>query len=672
MADEKETKFTLSADTKQFVESISNAQSSVKSLGSSENLVGLVEGLVNVGVGLGVVGAAVYAVKTAMDLVFDAENIKAVNAQFEDLTQNAGIATDTLKSGLIEAGHGLVDDTDLLKAANKALVEMGDRASELPQVMELARQATAVFGGDLISRFEQINQAIATGNVRLLRQIGLKVDQKKAEEDYAKSIGVSASVLSEAGKQEAIRDAVLKAGQERFQGVNADLKENTNLWIQLKVTMSEVGEAIALAFDKTLGPYVKGFLKDLKDVAGWAKTEMAASFGEGSQQSAAQLKVLSGEASQLRVKIDQLQKSGTNVFSQFFKGDAKAQIEESQAELAKVEKQIDGLTTSIKSSKSAEDAAHGSATQHSKERLTVLEKENDLRIKSEKELLALKSQTLKSEEVISTTENQVAESVSKERVMIEQEEAYKIADIKRQFRKGDIIDQASTDKMIEEVHQTSINKLRALDKDYESEIRAAEDRRIAQAKNTGNALVAAAQVAADREKRAWSNSAAQSKAAVDDFTKYSMNAFHAVGEGSKSVAEAMRDIAFNMAADRADAMGKTLLLEGLVTLNPFEVAGATALIALAGFLRGQTQSGGSGASTPDVGGSGSGIASSDSFGTRTDTGMSLQQAQQQKSVSIEIHGNYFETEQTKTALVDMIRQNQDATDYKVTSIGGGV
>jgi hypothetical protein len=48
------------------------------------------------------------------------------------------------------------------------------------------------------------------------------------------------------------------------------------------------------------------------------------------------------------------------------------------------------------------------------------------------------------------------------------------------------------------------------------------------------------------------------------------------------------------------------------------------------------------------------------------------EAQKRKAVTIQIQGSYFETEETRTRLVQMVREASDATDFKILSVGGGV
>jgi hypothetical protein len=43
--------------------------------------------------------------------------------------------------------------------------------------------------------------------------------------------------------------------------------------------------------------------------------------------------------------------------------------------------------------------------------------------------------------------------------------------------------------------------------------------------------------------------------------------------------------------------------------------------------------------------------------------------QQKKVVTVQVQGHYFETEATKTRLVEMIRESSDATDFTIKQVG---
>jgi hypothetical protein len=91
------------------------------------------------------------------------------------------------------------------------------------------------------------------------------------------------------------------------------------------------------------------------------------------------------------------------------------------------------------------------------------------------------------------------------------------------------------------------------------------------------------------------------------------------------------------------------------------------LIALSGFLRSQ---GGGSSGGGGGGGSVSGGGDGGSASLTTDSGQpAVSEKAQNKAVTIQVMGNYFETEQTKTRLVEMIREASDATDF---TIKGGI
>jgi hypothetical protein len=349
---ESKTEFTLDLDAKEMIHGLMSVKEHIAEIGETKNLAGLTEGLLEVSKLVGVVGVAFLALKTTVDAVFEAEHIRQINLQFEAMAANAGIVGDELKEGLVGAAKGLVDDTEILQAANKAMVEMGESAEKLPQIMELARKATAVFGGDLVSNFETINQAIANGQTRMLKHLGLNIDVKKANEEYAASLGITASQLSETDKKQALLNAVLEKGKKSFKDVNESVLEANNTWKMFKTTMSQVGETITLAIEKTAGPTIRSFLKDLTTAAIEFRDSITAKFGEGSEKIVATSKVLEREFTQLTNKLNELDKSGQTFFngSWVTKGSKLADIaaEQMRARMEEIRKELDKTNASIK------------------------------------------------------------------------------------------------------------------------------------------------------------------------------------------------------------------------------------------------------------------------------------------------------------------------------------
>lgn len=263
-----------------------------------------------------VLGAVGVAAKKALDFTLEGESIRATNAQFELLTKQAGVAGDALRKGLAGAADGLLDDTDVIEIANKALVSMGATAADLPPILAIARKATAVFGGELAENFESLSQAIATGQTKALKQLGIVIDSEDAYRDFAISVGVSADQLSEAGRQQAILNAVLSKGEASFRDVNVNIREGTDTLERLKVTIGEVAEVAVLAFEKTIGPSVRKYLDKIHEVAKDTKRVLEANFGEGAAKAEANVERLTAALNEAKAglkDIEQEQRSTTDM-----------------------------------------------------------------------------------------------------------------------------------------------------------------------------------------------------------------------------------------------------------------------------------------------------------------------------------------------------------------------
>ena len=137
-------------------------------------------------------------------------------------------------------------------------------------------------------------------------------------------------------------------------------------------------------------------------------------------------------------------------------------------------------------------------------------------------------------------------------------------------------------------------------------------------------------------------------------------AFNSIASGSKNASDALSDAMGGAVADIAGNYGQMMVSAGLFPPDPPVLAGGFALLALSAAL-----GKGKGSSTVSSGGGGGGMASS----TITSPAPNVPQAEKGKSVSLQIMGNYFETQETQKQIMEMIRKESDATDFKYAQIG---
>lgn len=156
---------------------------------------GIVAGLA-VGIGkLGVEGSAIADIRGSFD---------TLNASIG----NAPTVLTTLRGAL----KGTVSDVDIMKASNLGLSQ-GLKLNE--QGFELTAKASRVLadriGGDTKTAYETLITAMATGQDKTLKGIGLDIDAEAAVAKHAAALGVQAGDLSEAEKETAKRNAILAA-----------------------------------------------------------------------------------------------------------------------------------------------------------------------------------------------------------------------------------------------------------------------------------------------------------------------------------------------------------------------------------------------------------------------------------------------------------------------------
>lgn len=609
MADD-DLKFTLNLDNKDFLKKLLESKESIASLGEAKNLEGLTEGLLAVGAVVGALGISLLALKVSMDSVFDAENIKSINAQFEMLSKNAGVSSDALKEGLEKASGGLVSTNELLAAANKAMVQLGAESGQIPQIMELARKATSVFGGDLVSNFEQMNQAVATGNTRLLRHLGIKLDVQKAYENFAKANNIYVDELSADAKKQAVLNALLEQGNKQFAGINPNIKEATNLWQQMKVALIEIKEIVVIAFDHLIGPTV---INGLKALNGWL--------------------------TQIRESLNLLTMSHEEMTKQ-------------------VDKDI-GL--------------RGSETKAEKPNIDLVDEEKrNARIKQAREDLQKSLDEINKEDIEihqnTSTTIEGAESEHQQKIeLITKEYEDKKRQIREEYAAANITDQEKISDTINEIESNKYTKIREQEAQLNNFRLAALQRYQTQAHTVAQGVGAAFANESARNRADLTNWGKTGTTVFNAFRTNSKQALLEFGAGHKSAGEAMKMFMFGAIADTAEAKGEELMLASLWPPNPVGIAAGGGLIALAGMLRSQAGGGSAGFGGVGAGGAGAGGQPASTPAVVQPTAPPV--ATPQKNVQVIVNGHIFDSDATATRIMELARQANDAQDFRLVQVG---
>jgi len=162
---------------------------------------------------------------------------------FANLAQRAGVSATALSTALQEAANRTVDFSNIARAAARGLQE--DFAPEqLVELMKIARANSILTGQSVEEAFNDIATAVANGQLRMLKFHGIVIDGTKALQDYARSMGVDADMLTEAGKAQAYYNAVLDATRGRLVDVNNEVVRHKEAHEQMAAVVSEIWSSL--------------------------------------------------------------------------------------------------------------------------------------------------------------------------------------------------------------------------------------------------------------------------------------------------------------------------------------------------------------------------------------------------------------------------------------------
>ncbi len=183
-------------------------------------------------------------------LTLHGAGVADVEENYQRLTKQAGLLGTTLLGTLRAGTHNTIDDFALMKTVNQDLAA-GLKLTD-SQFATLAKGAFALAqatGTDVKGALDTMNDAMLTGRTRALALLTGKIDLTKAENDFAKTLGTTADHLSEEGKLEAARVAILKAvGDaterlgEQTDGLDEKVAQAQVSWTNFK---DELGKVIA-------------------------------------------------------------------------------------------------------------------------------------------------------------------------------------------------------------------------------------------------------------------------------------------------------------------------------------------------------------------------------------------------------------------------------------------
>ena len=180
-----------------------------------------------------------FAVKKAFEFAEAGAKINAQAAAFENLAKRYNADSRVILKSLRDVSNGTVDTVNLIESANKALL-LGIDPSKFVKLMEIARAASKATGDTITKSFEDITIGIGRQSRMILDNLGIIVKIDDANKQYAKSLGINASALSDTQKKQAFLNATLAAGQKIIDGVGNTSVDAADRVAQIKTSFVEL------------------------------------------------------------------------------------------------------------------------------------------------------------------------------------------------------------------------------------------------------------------------------------------------------------------------------------------------------------------------------------------------------------------------------------------------
>jgi len=161
---------------------------------------------------LEVIGS-LYAVKKAWDLINMAAKARQERQAFESLAASYGTNAKDIITELKRVSGETIDTMTLIRNAGTAMM-MGIAPDKIVKLMEIAKATSKMTGQTITKAFEDISLAVGRQSKMILDNLGIMVQQEKANEAYATSLGKTASQLTDAERKMAFMNETIKAGED--------------------------------------------------------------------------------------------------------------------------------------------------------------------------------------------------------------------------------------------------------------------------------------------------------------------------------------------------------------------------------------------------------------------------------------------------------------------------
>lgn len=196
--------------------------------------------------------ANIFAATAAFGALSRAMDTTNMIQGLDQLGAASGRNLGTLSKNLALASDGAISLRDAMEATAKASAA-GLTNKQILQIGDAAKQASLALGISMPDALSRLSRGISKIEPELLDELGLFVKIDDAVVSYARTLGKSASTLTDFERRQAFANAVLEQANQKFSNITVDV----NPYNKLLATLQNVLQSGLEVVNKVLGPIAK-------------------------------------------------------------------------------------------------------------------------------------------------------------------------------------------------------------------------------------------------------------------------------------------------------------------------------------------------------------------------------------------------------------------------------
>tara|TARA_E500000081_G_C6139916_1_gene359652 strand:+ start:5314 stop:8886 length:3573 start_codon:yes stop_codon:yes gene_type:complete len=204
--------------------------------------------------------ANVFAISAAFQFLKEAGDVAALQRSQEEYALTTGRSMSLLTERLQDASGGILSFADAAQAGAIGAAA-GLTNQQLTGLATVAKNASVALGRDLTDSFNRLTRGAIKAEPELLDELGIIIRLDKVSEDYARTLGKTAKELTTFEKSQAVVNAVLEQGNEKFAEVGDNVNQIARLGKAFNDLVKEIKEGIepiASFLGRALADNIKG------------------------------------------------------------------------------------------------------------------------------------------------------------------------------------------------------------------------------------------------------------------------------------------------------------------------------------------------------------------------------------------------------------------------------